>query len=107
MLSMKMIVKKKMSAIVLSVVMCLSMGACGNVPEASETNSDPKGTNGNYITVEAVEGTISIPKSELSEKVTYINYDSDGTIIQLIAVIASDGSYRLSLNTCQSCSPSP
>ena len=37
----------------------------------------------------------------------YINYDSNGTNIQLIAVKGSDGTPRLSFNTCQACNPSP
>lgn len=53
------------------------------------------------------DGKITISKSELTNHPLYVNYDSKGTTIQLIAVKASDNSARVSLNTCQSCNPSP
>ena len=61
----------------------------------------------NYITPPVKDGKITISKNKLSNHPLYINYDSNGTLIQLIAVKASDGSARISMNTCQSCSPSP
>ena len=61
----------------------------------------------NYIRPPVKDGKITISKNKLSNHPLYINYDSNGINIQLIAVIASDGSARISLNTCQSCNPSP
>ena len=72
--------------------------------EAEETETEKSSL---YFTPEVSDGQLVIEKTLLSEEPVFVNYDSDGTWIQLIAVIASDGTYRLSLNTCQSCSPSP
>ncbi len=60
-----------------------------------------------YVTPAVDNGEIVIDTSTLSEYPIFANYDSNGTNIQMIAVNASDGSPRLSLNTCQACNPSP
>ena len=60
-----------------------------------------------FITPAVKDGKISISKAELSNHPLYVNYDSKGIAVQLIAVKASDNSARVSLNTCQSCNPSP
>ena len=53
------------------------------------------------------DGAISIAVGDLTTSPTYINYDTNGTTVQLIAGLASDGSARVALNTCQVCNPSP
>lgn len=60
-----------------------------------------------YLDPVVSEGELVIDKAQLSSDARYINYTSDGVTIQILAGIASDGSYRASLNTCQSCNPSP
>lgn len=60
-----------------------------------------------YETPAVENGEISINADTLTSNPMYINYDSNGTNIQLIAVKGSDGTPRLSLNTCQVCNPSP
>lgn len=64
-------------------------------------------TTAEYITPEVENGEIVIDTTTLTEHPLYVNYDSNGTNIQMIAVKASDGSFHLSLNTCQACNPSP
>ena len=54
-----------------------------------------------------IEGNIVINAKDVTETPTFINYDADGTTVQLIAVKASDETIRLAFNTCQSCNPSP
>ena len=60
-----------------------------------------------YVTPTVENGEIAIDADTLTSDPIYVNYDSNGTNIQLIAVKASDGTPRLSLNTCQVCNPSP
>lgn len=60
-----------------------------------------------YLTPAVENGEITIDADTLTSHPLYVNYDSNGTNIQLIAVKASDGTTRLSLNTCQVCNPSP
>lgn len=88
---------KRIFAFVLALAMSAAITSCGSYTASSEK----------YITPEVQGNAVSISKSALSDEVVFVNYDADGTTVQLISVIASDGTYRLSLNTCQSCSPSP
>ena len=60
-----------------------------------------------YVTPIVENGEITIDADTLTSDPIYVNYDSNGTNIQLIAVKAFDGTPRLSLNTCQVCNPSP
>lgn len=53
------------------------------------------------------EGNIVIEKKDISDTATFINYEIDGIVIQLIAVKATDGSIRVVLNTCSACTPAP
>lgn len=76
--------------------------------EAENTESDAEKEETVLYETPAVEnGEISINADTLTSNPMYINYDSNGTNIQLIAVKGSDGTPRLSLNTCQVCNPSP
>ena len=69
--------------------------------EAENTESDAEKEETVVYETPAVEnGEISINADTLTSNPMYINYDSNGTNIQLIAVKGSDGTPRLSLNTC-------
>lgn len=73
----------------------------------SSTASTENAAAASYITPAVENGQLAIDIGTLTEHPLYVNYDSNGTNIQMIAVNASDGSARLSLNTCQTCNPSP
>lgn len=119
--------KKKMLTVISTALVIAALSACGssdtsgsskdsNVsestdasgsPETSEDENKEKKETAVYETPAVENGEISIDADTLTSKPVYINYDSNGTNIQLIAVEASDGTPRLSLNTCQVCNPSP
>ena len=87
-----------------------SLDASGSLDtsEAENTESDAEKEETVVYETPAVEnGEISINADTLTSNPMYINYDSNGTNIQLIAVKGADGTPRLSLNTCQVCNPSP
>ena len=87
-----------------------SLDAAGSLDtsEAENTESDAEKEETVVYETPAVEnGEISINADTLTSNPMYINYDSNGTNIQLIAVKGLDGTPRLSLNTCQVCNPSP
>lgn len=50
---------------------------------------------------------VVIQTGELSETASFFDYDAGGTTVELFAVVASDGTVRLALNTCQVCNGSP
>ena len=81
-----------------------AMTACGSTNTSDVAAED---TTTAYVTPTVENGKIVIDTDTLTEHPLYVNYDSNGTNIQMIAVNASDGSARLSLNTCQACNPSP
>lgn len=115
--------KKKLIKLIPLVLAVTALTACGNAgtedKSAASPNADSKNTASqstasaenaaaaSYITPAVENGQLAIDTGTLTEHPLYVNYDSNGTNIQMIAVNASDGSARLSLNTCQTCKPSP
>ena len=61
-----------------------------------------------YLTIKANEdNNIILDTSNITSTATFVNYDDDGIIIQLILVRGTDNKVRIALNTCQVCNPSP
>lgn len=50
---------------------------------------------------------IIIDENAVSNTAVFYDYDTDGTVIEVFAVKASDGSTRIAFNTCQICNGSP
>lgn len=103
-------IKKKIIKVTLLAFTVSALTACGGTNTAEKGKSDTPVENdavASYATATVENGEIVIDTNTLTAHPLYINYDSNGTNIQLIAVNASDGSSRLSLNTCQVCNPSP
>lgn len=61
----------------------------------------------NIITVNPVDGKLVIDTTNITSDVTFVNYDSNGVIIQFIVVRGTDGEVRIAFNTCQACNTSP
>ena len=75
---------------------------------APSVSAEATADAGPYIAAEDDgSGNIIIDTSGITETARYINYESGGSTIQLIAVRASSGEVRICLNTCQACTPSP
>lgn len=55
---------------------------------------------------EATDG-LAISLSTLTEEPQFVDWDSDGTAMQLIALRDADGAVQLAYNTCQVCAGSP
>ena len=92
--------KRKILTIVWTALVIAALSACGSSDAEKEETAV-------YETPAVGNGEISIDADTLTSNPMYINYESNGTNIQLIAVKGSDGTPRLSLNTCQVCNPSP
>lgn len=89
--------KKILSILVLTLLFILC--GCNKV-------KDDK-TNNNIINVNPVDGKLIIDTTNITSDVTFVNYDSNGVIIQFIVVRGTDGVVRIAFNTCQACNPSP
>lgn len=64
--------------------------------------------NHKFITVEAnEEDKIVIETEKVTSTATFVNYETEGVIIQFIVVRGTDGVVRIAFNTCQACNPSP
>lgn len=100
----------------LTLILCLlALTACSASNQGAETapteapvESAQAAEVGPYVTAQDDgSGSIVIDTAGITETARYINYESGGSTIQLIAVRGSDGEVRVSLNTCQACTPSP
>ena len=60
-----------------------------------------------FVAASVEGGNVVIPKTQISNQAAFVNYDANGTNVQLIAVESTDGKPHVALNTCQSCNPSP
>lgn len=61
----------------------------------------------NIITVNPVDGKLVLDTTNITSDITFVNYDSNGVIIQFIVVRGTDGEVKIAFNTCQACNPSP
>ena len=53
------------------------------------------------------DGNLVIQKAAVGSDAVFVDYDAKGTAMQVIAVKASDGTFRTAFNTCQVCQGSP
>ena len=107
---------RKILTVIMTLLVASMLTACGSSNTSGNLSSSGSGKleattekseNAVYVTPAVENGEITIDVDTLTSHPLYVNYDSNGTNIQLIAVKASDGTPRLSLNTCQVCNPSP
>lgn len=118
----KSVPSRKILIVIITALVVSMLSACGSSNTSVNTNASGNSTSSGsgklestteesktdvYVTPMVENGEIAIDADTLTSDPIYVNYDSNGTNIQLIAVKASDGTPRLSLNTCQVCNPSP
>ena len=77
-------------AVLAALALAALLSACGSGSSQSETASDE----------------LTIPLDSLSDQPRFIDWEQDGTPMQLIALLDGD-QVRLAYNTCQSCAGSP
>lgn len=118
----KSVPSRKILIVIITALVVSMLSACGSSNTSVNTNASGNSTSSGsgklestteesktdvYVTPMVENGEIAIDADTLTSDPIYVNYDSNGTNIQLIAVKASDGTPRLSLNTCLVCNPSP
>ncbi|MEG2018841.1 MAG: DUF2318 domain-containing protein, partial [Clostridium sp.] len=71
---------------------------------SSKNSSDA--SESEYAKLEDIVPGIEINTEELSSKAKFYPYESDGIAMEVLALKATDGSVRVTFNTCQVCYPS-
>ncbi|MCD7732952.1 MAG: DUF2318 domain-containing protein [Oscillospiraceae bacterium] len=79
-------------------VMVIVMVGCSSEAESVETQES---------TSDIAETGIEIHIEDISTNASYYDTTVDGTNVEIFAVLASDGTVRLAMNTCQVCNGSP
>jgi len=113
---------KKLIIIGVAVIGILDLVGCSaasNSSDGNTNNADSNSTNSssgnkqssskeskseatNKATANIVSG-MEINKSEISSKVKFYPYESNGIKMEVLALKANDGTIRIALNTCQVC----
>ena len=108
--------RKIVKLIALICALVLTLAACGSktpaateVPatEAPVTEAPAVETAAKAETAEAAVEGLTIPLSGLTEEPLFVDWNQDGTAMQLIALVDAAGASQLAFNTCQVCAGSP
>ena len=101
--------RKIVKLIALICALVLTLAACGSktpaATEAPATEAPAVETVAQAETA-AVDG-LAIPLSSLTEQPLFIDWNQDGTAMQLITLVDAAGAPQLAFNTCQVCAGSP
>lgn len=91
---------KKYGLLMLLLLTLLLTGCSGspNAPQAASPTETQPGE---------AEAGLTIPLDSLSAEPVFVDWEQDGTAMQLIALLDDSGQARLAYNTCQSCAGSP
>ena len=102
--------KKIVKLIALLCTLMLVLGACGAKAPATEAPATEVPVTEAPATeapaTEAANG-LAIPLANLSTQPLFIDWNQDGTAMQLIALVDAAGALQLAFNTCQVCAGSP
>ncbi|MCC8162486.1 MAG: DUF2318 domain-containing protein [Lachnospiraceae bacterium] len=83
---------------VIGAAAAIVMAGCASEAETNETQENISDT---------AETGIEIHVEDISTSASYYDTMVDGTDVEIFAVLASDGTVRLAMNTCQVCNGSP
>ena len=102
--------RKIVKLIALICALVLTLAACGSkTPAATEapatdtpaTEAPAVETAAKAETAEAAVEGLTIPLSGLTEEPLFVDWNQDGTAMQLIALVGAAGASQLAFNTCQ------
>lgn len=109
--------KKMIYTMMITGVLVINLTGCGSKTEkqevtATETEITPesdKVQNESEGAVEATlaDGNLQVAQTSLGDHVAFIDYDSNGTAMQVMLYKDADGTVHGALNTCQVCAGSP
>lgn len=101
--------KRRFSFLLLLLLLWLcvaTLTACSSGNDGATASNTTAGTAASSVTTANAEG-LRIPLSELTQAVSYYDYNANGTPMQVLARIDESGVPHVSYNTCQSCAGSP
>ena len=109
--------KKMIYTMMITGVLAINLTGCGSKTEKQEvtateteiTQESDNVQNESEGAVEAtlVDGNLQVAQTSLGDQVAFIDYDSNGTAMQVMLYKVEDGTVRGALNTCQVCAGSP
>lgn len=92
----------------IALVVVITAVAVTLIPQSSERAEIPTLESNPSENVSSADGSdIVIRTADIGTDASYFDYDADGVTVQVFALLASDGTIRLALNTCQVCNGSP
>lgn len=114
---------KKLIIIGVAVIGIFALAGCSSASNSSEGNTNNAASNSNNSSgsnkesnsskenkseatnkaITNIVAGIEINKSEISNKVKFYPYESNGIKMEVLALKSSDGTIRTALNTCQVC----
>ena len=107
---------KIVKLIALMCALILTLAGCGGkapaateapATEAPATEEPVVETAAKAESAEAAVEGLTIELSALTEEPLFIDWEQDGTVMQLIALVDGSGAPQLAYNTCQVCAGSP
>ena len=109
--------KKMIYTMMITGVLAINLTGCGSKTEkqevtATETEITQESDNVQNESEGAVEATLAdgnlqVAQASLGDQVAFIDYDSNGTAMQVMLYKDADGTVHGALNTCQVCAGSP
>lgn len=109
--------KKMIYTMMITGVLAINLTGCGSKTEKQEvtateteiTQGSDNVQNESEGAVEATlaDGNLQVAQTSLGAQVAFIDYDSNGTAMQVMLYKDSDGTVHGALNTCQVCAGSP
>ena len=109
--------KKMIYTMMITGVLAINLAGCGSKTEKQEvtateteiTQESDNVQNESEGAEEAtlVDGNLQVAQTSLGDQVAFIDYDSNGTAMQVMLYKDADGTVHGALNTCQVCAGSP
>ena len=99
--------QKNYKTIILPTIAIVFVVIVGVIFFLNNNNTTSDITNSTNNIMPTTNDGIIIDTTTLTTKVLFIDYVIDGTKMQVMSVIDSNGTPRVALNTCQSCNGSP
>lgn len=86
---------------------CSNQQTAGSTAASTDAASETAAPEAAAAETTAADDGLVIPLADLTQAVQFFDAASDGTAMQVIALLDDDGTPRIAYNTCQVCAGSP